>query len=76
MNIDYEIRKYLNERFGDYTNDLSDQDSLEYIIDSLGLFELVTFLEENFSLSIPEEDFSPELFMNIENIKSTIHKYS
>ena len=43
---------------------LAEDDSLsgEGIIDSTGLLELVLFLEETFSLRIPDEDVLPEQF--------------
>lgn len=62
------VRIYLKERFADYEDSLGSEDSLKGIVDSLGLFDLVAFLEEEFAISIPNEDFSPDLFSTIEKI--------
>ena len=62
------LRNYLKERFANYEDSIGSEDSLDGIVDSLGLFDLVAFLEEEFALSIPNEDFSPDLFSTIEKI--------
>ncbi|MGD9578854.1 MAG: acyl carrier protein [Syntrophorhabdus sp.] len=62
------LRSYLKERFANYEDSIGSEDSLEGIVDSLGLFDLVAFLEEEFAISIPNEDFSPDLFSTIEKI--------
>lgn len=62
------VRSYLKERFANYEDSIGSEDSLEGIVDSLGLFDLVAFLEEEFAISIPNEDFSPDLFSTIEKI--------
>ena len=36
------------------------------IIDSLGVLELVTFFEQEFSVAAADEDLTPENFQNIE----------
>jgi len=48
------------ERFGGYHDGIGPHESLEGIVDSLGLFELVDFLEERFQVAIPNEEFSPK----------------
>ncbi len=62
------LRSYLKERFANYEDSIGSEDSLEGIVDSLGLFDLVAFLEEEFVVSIPNEDFSPDLFSTIQKI--------
>lgn len=62
------VRSYLKERFANYEDSIGSEDSLEGIVDSLGLFDLVAFLEEEFAVSIPNEDFSPDLFSTIQKI--------
>jgi acyl carrier protein len=36
------------------------------IIDSLGVLDLVTFLQEEFSVAVADDDLTPENFQNIE----------
>ncbi len=65
------IRKFIVENFlfgeGD---DLKDDTSFleEGIIDSTGILELVTFLEETFSISIEDEELIPENLDSLNNI--------
>lgn len=67
------LRSYLKERFANYEDSIGSEDSLEGIVDSLGLFDLVAFLEEEFAISIPNEDFSPDLFSTIQKILSLVN---
>ena len=69
------VRAYLNERFVGYDDSLERNESLEGIVDSLGLFELLSFLEDEFSLSIPNSEFSPQLFESIDGILKVIEEY-
>jgi acyl carrier protein len=36
------------------------------IIDSLGVLQIVTFIQEEFSVAVADEDLTPENFQNIE----------
>ena len=69
------IRIYLKERFANYEDSVGFSDPLEGIVDSLGLFELVEFLEGEFSIHIPNEEFSPELFSTIERILQVVDEF-
>ena len=62
------IRGYLRSRFRGYRDNLAREDSLEHVVDSLGLFELVEFLEGSFQLRIPNEEFHPNRFATIGRI--------
>ncbi|MHB8056670.1 MAG: acyl carrier protein [Desulfuromonadaceae bacterium] len=43
-----------------------DEDLLELgIIDSLGLMKLISFMEETFAISIPDEEVVPENFQSL-----------
>jgi acyl carrier protein len=68
LDAEQNIRGYLRSRFRGYRDDLSREDSLEYIVDSLGLFELVEFLESSFQFRIPNEEFHPNRFATIGRI--------
>ncbi len=47
--------------------DLGDEDSLldAQVIDSLGILELVAYLEETFGLEVTDDDLTPENFDSI-----------
>ena len=71
MSIETEIRKFIEENFileGD--NHLGDEDSLleKGFIDSTGVLELVSFLEETYQLKIKDEELVPENLDSIKNI--------
>jgi acyl carrier protein len=53
---------------GGYRDSLAPADSLANVIDSLGLFDLVEFVENEFGVSIPNDEFSPRRFASIESI--------
>jgi len=69
------IRKYLKERFVDYDDGIRIDDTLEGVVDSLGLFDLVGFLEVEFGIYIPNEEFSPQRFSSINKILTTIEEF-
>ncbi len=48
METETKLRQFLKERFGKYRDETKTSDSLEDTVDSLGLFELVSFVEEEF----------------------------
>jgi acyl carrier protein len=58
-----------NFLFGN-ANGLSDDTSFleEGIIDSTGVLELITFLEEEFSISVEDEELIPENLDSINNV--------
>jgi len=62
------IREYLRSRFRGYRDDMSIEESLEHVVDSLGLFELVEFLEGTFEFRIPNSEFRPSRFQTIGRI--------
>lgn len=69
------IRNFIidNFLFGD-GGDLKDSTSFleEGIIDSTGVLELVSFLEETFSISIDDEELVPENLDTIDNVTSFV----
>ena len=44
------------------------------IIDSLGMLDVVTFLEQTFGIKVEDEELSPENFANINCISSLIER--
>ena len=65
------IREFIVENFlfGD-ANGLNDDTSFleEGIIDSTGILELVTFLEDKFSITVSDEELVPENLDSINNV--------
>jgi acyl carrier protein len=53
---------------------ISPQDDLlsEGIIDSLGILQLVSYIEEEFSLAIPDEDVVIENFQSLDALSSYV----
>jgi len=62
------LRDFLRNRFSGYRDNLRADESLDDIVDSLGLFELVSFVEEAFHVSIPTAQFAPARFSSIGSI--------
>jgi len=44
----------------------------EKIIDSVGMFELLLFIEETFGIQVPEEDIAPEHFGTLKKLVAYI----
>ena len=44
------------------------------LIDSMGLFRLITFLEETFNIRIPESDMVAENFQSVSKISEHVEK--
>ena len=66
------IRAFIMENFL-FGNDQSLNDDTSFldegIIDSTGILELVSFLEEEFSISVEDEEILPE---NLDSIKNVV----
>jgi acyl carrier protein len=71
------IREFIIENFlfGN-ANGLTDETSFleEGIIDSTGVLELVTFLEENFSIQVDDEELIPENLDSIDNVSAYLER--
>ena len=72
-----QIRAFIVENFlfGD-ANGLKDDSSFldDGIMDSTGVLELVTFLEEKFSIKVEDEDLIPENLDSINNVTAYLEK--
>ena len=75
MNVDTVIRNFIVENFlfGDTGVPLGDEDSLlqKGLIDSTGILEIVSFIEEKFGIAVEDDELVPE---NLDAINS-IAKY-
>ena len=78
MDIRSEIRNFILDNFmmGRDESELADKDSLldKGIIDSTGVLELVSFIEETFEFAIDDEELVPENLDSIENLVNFINK--
>lgn len=78
MGIEREVREFIGENF------ITDQDvrrlpgdaslTRSGILDSMGVLELVMFLEERFGITVPDEDTVPENLDTIDNIVAYLHR--
>jgi len=76
MEVKETVRQYIidNFLFGDVSPLESDSMSLldGGIIDSVGVMELVAFLEQDFELNIADEDLIPENLDSVDNLTAFI----
>lgn len=66
------LRDYLKERFRNYRDDLPTDADLQDVVDSLGLFELAAFVEEESHVRIPTAEFTPSRLSSIQNILTLV----
>jgi len=65
------IRSFVVEKFPlARKRNIKDSDELleSGIMDSLGILDLVAFIESEFNITVSDEDLSPENFSSIENV--------
>ena len=78
VNIQEELINYLRENFiaGRSDVEIAVDESLidSGIMDSTGILELVTFLEERFSIQLEDEELIPENLESVNNIISFLKK--
>ena len=80
MDIQAQIRDYIaqNLLFSDDGFGYSDDASFleEGIVDSVGIMELVMFLEENFGLTVDDDDLTPDNFDSVNKLAAYIQRMS
>ncbi len=72
-----EIRKFIIENFlYGQDDDFGDEVSFleKGIIDSTGVLELVSFVEDKFSITVEDQELVPENFDSVSNLASYISK--
>ena len=76
--INQQLRDYIVENFlfGDTETEFTDDDSFmeKGIIDSTGILEVITYIEENFNFKIEDEELIPENLDSISNITAFISR--
>jgi len=67
-----ELRQFIEETFfiGEDTDDLADADSFmeNGVIDSTGILELTSYLEERFEITVEDDDMIPDNLDSIDNL--------
>jgi len=75
-NLESEIRKFITENmlFSAEGFNYDDSDSLleAGIVDSIGVMELVTFVDQTYKITVPPEDISPDNFDSISRLANYI----
>jgi acyl carrier protein len=70
------IREFVIDRLAPTSGrtDIGDEDDLidGGVIDSLGIFQLVAFLEETFGIAIGDEEITPENFASVSAIERLV----
>ena len=78
MNIEEEIKGFIFENFiidDDATQLDNNQSFLETgIIDSTGILELVSFIEEHYSITVEDEDLIPDNLDSVNNVVNFINR--
>jgi acyl carrier protein len=78
-NLNGRIRAFVLEKFPlARKQQLKDSDALleSGILDSLGILDLVTYLEQEFSISVADDELVPENFQSIERVAAFVQSKS
>jgi acyl carrier protein len=78
LNVDTEIRNFIVENFlfGDTGVPLEEEDSLlqKGLIDSTGILEIVSFIEEKYGISVEDDELVPENLDSIDSIAKYVSR--
>jgi len=78
LTIEQQIRYFIIETFlfGESNDGLKDRDSLleTGVIDSTGVLELITFIEETYKIKVEDEELIPENLDSIANASDFIRR--
>lgn len=75
MNTPTVLKEFIREKMMNNPNgevDESENLLAAGIIDSLGILQLVTFIEEKFGIEIPDEDVTIENFHSLESLTAYV----
>jgi acyl carrier protein len=76
MNVKEQIRQFVAENFLFSNNGFAlddDESFLEAgVVDSLGVLELVTFVEEKFDVQVSDDEIVPDNFDSVNNLAAYI----
>jgi acyl carrier protein len=74
MDEEQRLRDFLAERFPAFDEGCDADADLSSVVDSLGLFDLVAFVERDFEIQIPTAEFSPQKFSSISRMLEFIEE--
>ena len=78
MELKEQIKSYIAENFLFSSNgfDMDEDESfLEAgVVDSLGVVELVSFVEETYNFEVPDDDIVPDNFDSVDNLAAYISR--
>lgn len=78
MSVKDEIKQYIAENILFSSNGFTlddDESFLEAgVVDSLGVVELVAFVEETYQLEVPDDDIVPANFDSVDNLAAYISR--
>ncbi len=76
--VEQEVRRFLAENFildgGGAGLDAKESLTQAGVLDSMGVLELIMFIEEQFGITVPEEDTLPENLDSIERLVGYISR--
>ncbi len=74
MDIDKIKNFFVEKKFIKTVDDLNDEDSLleKGVVDSVGMLDLVGFIENEYSIKIDEDELMPENFDSLKAIQDFI----
>lgn len=79
MEIKAQVREYVarNLLFSDNGFEYDDDDSFlqEGIVDSVGVLELVLFVEETFGVAVDDQDITPDNFDSVNKLADYIQRH-
>ena len=68
MEDEERLRAFLAERFAGFEDGYDATADLSSVIDSMGLFDVVQFVEREFDVVVSTEEFAPQKFSSIRRI--------
>lgn len=78
LDIEFKIRKYIadNLLFSDNGFPYSDEASFlqEGIVDSVGVLELVSFIEDNLGVRVEDHEIVPDNFDSVQNLAAYVRR--
>ena len=78
MSIEKTIREYVLENylFTDDQNELSNNDSFleKGILDSTGILEIINLIEDEYSISVEDDEMIPENLDSVDHIVAFVNK--
>jgi acyl carrier protein len=74
--IQKELRQYIGSELGRDVSGVADSESLleAGVIDSMGVLELVSFIEKQYRIAVSEDEMMPENFDTVDAIAAFIER--